>query len=386
LLHDIGKGSNADHSTIGAELAKDISPRLGLDDKETELVVWLVKHHLLMSDTSQKRDIGDPKTVINFAKIVGTRTKLKLLTVLTVCDIMGVGPGVWNHWKAQMLRDLYNFTHSVMTDGSVNFTAYFDVEESKKIVLEKLQKQNFADPDSAINRHGDPFWRSLAPDDQVMFIELLGKVESDETIFEFTKDETRGATRLCMVRKQVPDLFSKFAGILALLNVNIVDAKSYSTSDGYLTSAFWLQDPNGKPFESVKVKRLGTQVKKFTSDFELLKSTLSQPNALQKPVRLKKVTKFTVPTEITFDNKGSDLYTIVEVDTQDRPGLLYDLVRTLNNRGITVVSSVVATYGAQAVDVFYVKDKSGLKILSDVRLDNLRKHLSDAINQKGSDG
>ncbi|MCY3726717.1 MAG: [protein-PII] uridylyltransferase, partial [Rhodobacteraceae bacterium] len=172
----------------------------------------------------------------------------------------------------------------------------------------------------------------------------------------------------------------------ALLNVNIVDAKSYSTSDGYLTSAFWLQDPNGKPFESVKVKRLGTQVKKFTSDFELLKSTLSQPNALQKPVRLKKVTKFTVPTEITFDNKGSDLYTIVEVDTQDRPGLLYDLVRTLNNRGITVVSSVVATYGAQAVDVFYVKDKSGLKILSDVRLDNLRKHLSDAINQKGSDG
>ncbi|MCY4185844.1 MAG: [protein-PII] uridylyltransferase [Rhodobacteraceae bacterium] len=386
LLHDIGKGRNADHSTIGAELAKDISPRFGLDDKETEHVVWLVKHHLLMSDTSQKRDISDPKTVINFAKIVGTRTKLKLLTVLTVCDIMGVGPGVWNHWKAQMIRNLYNFTHSVMTDGSVNFTAYFDVEESKKIVLDKLQKQSFADPDSAISRHGDPFWRSLAPDDQVMFIELLDKVESDETIFEFTRDKIRGATRLCMVRKQVPDLFSKFAGILALLNVNIVDAKSYSTSDGYLTSAFWLQDPNGKPFESVKLKRLSTQVKKFTSDFELLKSTLSQPNALQKTVRLKKTTKFTVPTEITFDNKGSDLYTIVEVDTQDRPGLLYDLVRTLNNRGITVVSSVVATYGVQAVDVFYVKDKSGLKILSDARLDNLRKHLSDAINQKVSDG
>ncbi len=385
LLHDIGKGRNADHSTIGAELAKTVAPRLGLDEKETELVVWLVRHHLLMSDTSQKRDIGDPKTVINFAKIVGNRTKLKLLTVLTVCDIMGVGPGVWNHWKAQMLRDLYKFTHSVMTDGSVNFSSYFDVEESKKIVSTQLAELKHENSESAIKRHGDPFWRSLAPEVQIKFIELLDQVSDEETAFAFTKDETRGATRLCMVRKYLPDLFSKFAGILALINVNIVDAKSYMTSDGYLTSAFWLQDTNGKPYEKVKINRLRSQIQKFTSDFAFLDEKLNQPNALQKPTRFKKATKFAVPTEITFDNAGSDLHTIVEVDTQDRSGLLYDLVQTLNKKGITVVSSVVATYGAQAVDVFYVKDRSGLKIISDTRLENLRKSLLDAINQKTAD-
>ena len=384
LLHDIGKGRNTDHSSLGAELAQTISPRLGLDEKETDLVVWLVRHHLLMSDTSQKRDISDPKTVINFAKIVGTRTKLKLLTVLTVCDIMGVGPGVWNHWKAQMIRDLYKFTHSVMTDGSVNFSAYFDVQESKKIVSEELIKSKHANPEAAIDRHGDPFWRSLAPEVQIKFIELLDGVNDEVTSFDFTKDETRGATRLCMVRKYFPDLFPKFAGILALINVNIVDAKSYTTSDGYLTSAFWLQDANGKPYEKIKINRLRSQVQKYTTDLSLLDDKINQPNALQKSSRFKKATKFAVPTEITFDNEGSDLHTIVEVDTQDRSGLLYDLVQTLNSKGITVVSSVVATYGAQAVDVFYVKDRSGLKIISAARLDNLRNSLLDAIDQNSS--
>ncbi len=381
LLHDIGKGRNTDHSSVGAELAKTISPRLGLDERETDLVVWLVRQHLLMSDTSQKRDIGDPKTVINFAKIVGNRTKLKLLTVLTVCDIMGVGPGVWNHWKAQMLRDLYKFTHSVLTDGSVNFSSYFDVEESKKIVSAQLVELKYDNPEAAISRHGDPFWRSLAPEVQIKFIELLDKVNEEETAFDFTKDETRGATRLCMVRKYFPDLFSKFAGMLALINVNIVDAKSYTSSDGYLTSAFWLQDTNGKPYEKVKINRLNGQIQKLTSDFEYLSEKLNQPNALHKPTRLKQPTKFSVPTEISFDNDGSDLHTIIEVDTQDRPGLLYDLVQTLDKGGITVVSSVVATYGAQAVDVFYVKDRSGLKILAKTKLENLKKRLLDAINQ-----
>ncbi len=381
LLHDIGKGRKTDHSTLGAELAATISPRLGLDDKETELVVWLVKQHLLMSDTSQKRDIGDPKTVINFARLVGNRTKLKLLTVLTVCDIMGVGPGVWNHWKAQMLRDLYNFTHSVLTDGSVNFATYFDVDESRKIVSHQLQEIKHDNREGALGRHGDHFWRSLAPEVQFKFIELLDQVDEEMTAFEFNEDPIRGATRLCMVRKFLPDLFPKFAGILALINVNIVDAKSFITEDGYITSVFWLQDTNGKPYEKVKITRLKAQVQKYTSDFAFLANKLGQPNVLKKPTGFKIATKFTVPTEITFDNRGSDLHTIIEVDTQDRPGLLYDLVHTLNKRGINVVSSVIATYGAQAVDVFYAKDKSGLKILSESRLDQLRNHLMDAINQ-----
>ncbi len=118
LMHDIGKGSGRDHSTVGAEIAARIAPRLGLDPQESELVVWLVQHHLLMSDTAQKRDLTDPHTARDFARVVKSPTRLKLLTVLTVCDIRGVGPGVWNNWKAMLLRTLYADTLEALTGGS----------------------------------------------------------------------------------------------------------------------------------------------------------------------------------------------------------------------------------------------------------------------------
>ena len=118
LLHDIGKGSTRDHSELGAEIAETVCPRLGLDEAETETVVWLVRHHLDMSDTAQKRDISDPRTVSDFAALVQSPQRLRLLLVLTVCDIRGVGPGVWNNWKAQLLRGLYWDTRDMLTGGA----------------------------------------------------------------------------------------------------------------------------------------------------------------------------------------------------------------------------------------------------------------------------
>ncbi len=380
LLHDCGKGSQKDHSLYGAKLAKTAAPRLGLDPKEAKLVKWLIKKHLLMSDTSQKRDLGDPKTVLNFARETKSRVRLKLLTVLTVCDINGVGPGVWNDWKAHMLRGLYKYTYAALSIGSPNFPSHFNVQESKKAASQILQSKDWERTEQMLNRHSDSFWQNLETEVQVKIIELLELVEGDDTVFDFTQDEKRGATRVCFVRKSVPGLFPRFAGILALAKVNIVDAKSFMTDDGYITSMFWLQDPNGKPYEMIKIARIKSQISRFTKDFSILDKTLDKPDILKDSGRRKKTGKrFVIPTEITFDNEGSDLYTIVEVDTQDRPGLLYDLVNALHNSSLTVVSATIATYGAQAVDVFYVKNKSGLKIVHQSRLDGLKKNLMAAI-------
>ena len=118
LLHDIGKGSGRDHSTVGAEVAAELAPRFGLDEEDTQFVVWLVRNHLLMSDTAQKRDLTDPRTARDFAATVKSPSRLKLLTVLTVCDIRGVGPNVWNNWKAMLLRNLYADTLEVLTGGT----------------------------------------------------------------------------------------------------------------------------------------------------------------------------------------------------------------------------------------------------------------------------
>ena len=380
LLHDSGKGSGKDHSLYGAKLAAIAAPRLGLNNQETELVIWLIEKHLLMSDTSQKRDLGDPKTILDFARTVGSRTRLKLLTVLTVCDINGVGPGVWNDWKAHMLRELYKFTHSALSDGILNFPPHFNISESKKNAQVILKKKGINLSEEIIERHTDPFWQNLDTEAQVKIIGLLDAVQDEETVFEFTQDEGRGATIVCFVRKAIPGLFPKFAGILALAKTNIVDAKCFVTNDGYFTSLFWLQDLRGKPYETMKIARVKSQIDKFTKNFEMLEEKLSKQDFLTEHSRSRKGKKrIVVPTEVTFDNEGSDLYTIVEVDTNDRPGLLYDLVNSLHKANLSVFSATIATYGSQAVDVFYVKNRSGLKILNDSRLDQVKKQLLKAI-------
>ena len=118
LLHDIGKGRSDDHSILGAKIAKQVSPRLGLNKQETETVEWLVRYHLLMSDMAQKRDISDPRTVRDFAKAVQSVKRLNLLTVLTVCDVRSVGPDTWNNWKATLIRQLYAETKAILEQGA----------------------------------------------------------------------------------------------------------------------------------------------------------------------------------------------------------------------------------------------------------------------------
>jgi len=117
LLHDIGKGRAEDHSIVGARLAETICPRLGLNEADTETVIWLIRYHLFMSDTAQKRDLSDIRTIQDFAAIVQSRERLKMLLVLTTCDIRAVGPGVWNGWKAQLLRTLFSETEATLSAG-----------------------------------------------------------------------------------------------------------------------------------------------------------------------------------------------------------------------------------------------------------------------------
>ena len=138
FLHDLGKGDPRDHSEYGAEIAAGVCPRLGFDEAETEMVVWLVRHHLLMSDVAQKRDTSDPRTVRDFANIVRSPERLRLMLVLTVCDIRGVGPGVWNNWKAQLLRKLYWDTRDLLTGGSDQISRAARVEETRAALAERL--------------------------------------------------------------------------------------------------------------------------------------------------------------------------------------------------------------------------------------------------------
>jgi [protein-PII] uridylyltransferase len=173
LLHDIGKGRKEDHSIVGARIARAVCPRLGLKPAECETVEWLVRYHLLMSDMAQKRDISDPRTVRDFAKAVKTRERLDLLTVLTVCDIRGVGPNTWNNWKATLLRGLYRATATALDTGLEDLNREKLEGEGKKTLREALADWPKADVKTEIDRHYGPYWQGLDVATQVTFAEML---------------------------------------------------------------------------------------------------------------------------------------------------------------------------------------------------------------------
>ena len=374
LLHDIGKGRPEDHSVLGAQIARRVTQRLGLRKTECETVEWLVRYHLLMSDMAQKRDISDPRTVRDFAKAVQTAERLDLLTVLTVCDIRGVSPTAWNNWKAQLIRGLYRATWQALEGESGTLNRQTIETEAKRALRTALSDWNPAERRAEISRHYSPYWQGIPADIHVVIAKLLRGLADDEVRIDVKLDPDRDATRVCFALADHPGIFARLAGALALVGANVVDARSYTTKDGYATAVFWVQDSEGAPYDADRLPRLRSMIEKT------LRGQVKATEAFQTRDKLKKRERaFEVPTSIMFDNEGSDIYTIIEVDTRDRPGLLFDLASTLSEANVNIASAVIATYGEQVVDSFYVKDNFGLKLHSDSRRRSLEKKLKEAI-------
>lgn len=374
FLHDIGKGRPEDHAIIGAQIARRVCPRLGLSAEESETVEWLVRYHLLMSDMAQKRDIGDPRTVRDFAKAVKTRKRLDLLTVLTVCDIRGVGPGTWNNWKAMLLRQLYSLTAEALEAGLETVNREKREDEAKRALREVLADWPATDLRTEMGRHYAPYWQGLSTDTHAVFAGLLRDLPDNEIRIDLHPDGHRDATRACFALADHPGIFSRLAGALALVGANVVDARTYTSKDGYATAVFWVQDADGKPYEIGRLPRLSQMIHKTLAGEIKPREAFRDRDKVKKRER-----EFRFPTHITFDNEGSEIYTIIEVDTRDRPGLLFDLTRTLAANNIYIASAVIATFGAQVVDTFYVKDMFGLKLHQKSRQEALEKKLRQAI-------
>jgi [protein-PII] uridylyltransferase len=374
LLHDIGKGRPEDHSILGAQITRRVAPRLGLSAEETETAEWLVRYHLLMSDMAQKRDIGDPRTVRDFAKAVKTRKRLDLLCVLTVCDIRGVGPGTWNNWKAMLLRQLYRDTAAALEGGLENVNREHREDEAKRALREALTGWDARALRAETARHYAPYWQGLSTATQAVFARLLIDLPDNEIRIDLHPDPDRDATRASFALVDHPGIFSRLAGALALVGANVVDARTYTSKDGYATAVFWVQDAEGKPYEVSRLPRLRGMIEKTLKGEVIARDALKDRDRIKKRER-----EFRFPTHIAFDNEGSEIYTIIEVDTRDRPGLLYDLTRTLASNNIYIASAVIATYGAQVVDAFYVKDMFGLKLHQKPRQEALERKLRQAI-------
>ncbi|MEL7276429.1 MAG: [protein-PII] uridylyltransferase [Pseudomonadota bacterium] len=376
LLHDIGKGRPEDHSELGATMAAEICPRLGLSESDTATVVWLVRHHLLMSDVAQKRDIADPRTVADFASVVASTERLKLLLVLTVCDIKGVGPNTWNNWKAMLLRELYAATREVLTGGIDTLKRDTRVAEAQSALRMLLGKDKEALFDQEVVRHYMPYWLGLDTDTHRTVAELSAELVEGEIASAFSVDTARDATKAVFFMADHPGIFSRLAGALAIVGANVKDARTYTTSDGFAATVFWIQDGQGAPYEAARLDRLTRSVMRTLKGEVVARKALAPKDKLKRRER-----DFQVPTVISFDNQGSDIFTIIEVDTRDRPGLLYDLTRALTIANVNIYSAIIATYGEQAVDTFYVKNLFGMKLDTVEKRRSVESAIRDAINR-----
>ncbi|HEY4941476.1 MAG TPA: [protein-PII] uridylyltransferase [Rhizomicrobium sp.] len=376
LLHDIAKGLPGDHSEVGAAIAQSLCPRLGLVPEDTAAVMWLVKNHLVMSDMAQKRDISDPKTVKDFVGQVQTPEILRLLLVLTVADIAAVGPGVWNGWKGQLLRELYYEAESVMSGGDAMPARAARVEYAKAALIKRIGDLPKAEQERALTRHYDSYWLAFDDAGHERHARLMTRADAEGRLFSLAAESNdfRSVTEIVLYTPDHPGLFSQLAGAVSASGGTIVDAKAFTTSDGFALDVFSIQDAEGDTFgDAARVERLRQSIERT------LRGEVYPRAAIAKRPGKKRSSAFRVAPRINFDNDASASATVVEVEGLDRPGLLYDVTDAIFQSGLSISSAMVSTYGERAVDVFYVRDGFGHKVRHEERLKAVRERLLKAL-------
>ncbi|MEL7519996.1 MAG: HD domain-containing protein, partial [Pseudomonadota bacterium] len=310
LLHDIAKGRGGDHSVLGAGVARRLCPRFGLDEAETELVAWLVREHLLMSRTAQKRDLTDPKTIEDFAEKVQSIDRLRYLAILTAVDIRAVGPGVWNSWKGQLLGELYDASLERLRLGHKNRGRKERVEAKREAVRAALGEHGSL-VDGIGDLMTDAYWIAEPEDVIVRNFEQYEEAErtGDGLSIQCTVDEERGATAVSVIAEDHPGLFYRIAGGIHLAGANIIDARIHTASNGTAFDNFLVQDHHRRPFsEPAQLDRL----KKGIRDALLAEVELVQKLA-NRPLPHSRSKAFTIAPSVAFDNTASNRFTVIEV-------------------------------------------------------------------------
>ncbi len=381
LLHDIAKGRGGDHSELGAGIALELAPRLGLNEWETETVSWLVRHHLLMSHTAFKRDVYDPKTVSDFAAVVQSPERLRLLLILTIADIRAVGPNVWNAWKAGLLRELYYRAQEELAGAIPSERQGERVEKAKFELREQLADWPEDEIENHLARGYPDYWLAFDADTLAHHANLIRKAEDkDKNLhIESRVEKERDATEIIIYTPDHPGLFASMAGAMALAGASVVDAKIMTMTNGMALDMFWIQDSTGHAYAaSDRLKRLRERIKNALAGRLHSARELA---AAQKAASKIRTGVFKVPPRVLIDNKASNRLTVIEINGRDRLGLLHDVTAFLTASGLQISSAHISTYGARVIDVFYVRDVFGLKVEQEEKLDAIRSGLLDIVSQ-----
>ena len=377
FLHDIGKGRDEDHSILGAQIAADLCPRLGLTDEETETVVWLVREHLTMSNTAQSRDISDPQTIRDFVDVVGTLERLKLLLILTVIDIRAVGPGTWNGWKGQLLRTLYYECEQLIDGDHAEISDVDRVAEAKREFMAALPETSAKDQTYFIDEQYDDYWLRTDTPRQITHANLMLDVRDTgkQFAYNFASDEFTASTELTVLAPNHPHLLAMFAGACAAAGADIAGAQISTTRGGIALDTFLLvREFKLESDEERRAQGIADTIEKLMRGevyFSDLNKRMGKPKG--------QLAAFNVEPEVNIDNSLSEQFTVIEVAGRDRPGLLYELTSALSDLNLDITSAHIATFGEKAVDAFYVTDLINKKIVNKERHDKIHEQLVQVL-------
>ncbi len=372
IFHDIAKGRGGDHSQLGMTDAREFCSLIGLPPEHVEFVAWLVEHHLTMSAFAQKRDIADPNVVREFAQLVGNEKHLLALYLLTVADIRGTSPKVWNNWKARLLEQLYRSTrwHFNATGES----SVFDVLADRLVEARRLLALYAVDVERA-----EKFWRTLDSvylqrhsADEIAWHarNLFFRVDSEKPVVRTRLMPSGEGLQIMVYVKDRAELFARIMNVFARLNFSVLDARVHTSKSGYALDTFTVVNPG-----SISVAyRDVTQLVEH-SLIEVLSEDKALPKTLLgKPTRQQRHFPITPVIEITGDEQGQRF--VLEIVAADRTGLLARIAEVLSKRGISIETARVNTLGARAEDVFVV---SGGRLAEETTRITLETELAEAI-------
>jgi len=378
LLHDTGKG-DGDQQIEGEKSARAACERLGLPEEEVTLVGWLVRHHLVMSDFAQKRDISDPRTIATFAEIVGTVERLRLLLVLTVSDIRAVGPAVWNDWKGQLLRDLYRLTEAALHGGRSD-------EEGVRAHLAEIagsaKEQLLADIGQGesvlapwLDALEDGYWINHDAEARVWHTrEVLAARNAKAIPHVATRfRETQGVTEVLVYAADRPGLFASLSAAISANGADIADARVHTTKDGAAFDVFSIQTTDHKPFglrDRAQLEALVARLHRAAIEDHPLPESKPAP---------RRFAAFSIEPWVRIDNELTPCSTVLEASGRDRVGLLAELAHVFAAAKVSIVSAHIDTLGERASDVFYVQEEGGGQIADPQRIASLRQDLESVL-------
>jgi [protein-PII] uridylyltransferase len=390
LLHDIGKGRGGDHPNEGAKLAWGCLDRLGLSRERVARAVFVVRHHLLMPHVAQRRDLTDPKVIVDFARVVGDRENLRNLYLATYADMRASSPSAWNEWKGASLSELFERTSEFIESGRDDpHRAVEQMEAHIESRREEARREirGLGIAESRIDAYFDVMPRRYFVSHTGRQIAQHARVvlsfAPDQLISTSVREMSGGLSTLILCALDEHGLYSKVAGCLTAVGINILASQVYTTREGMALEIYRLSTPPGSAVERSAVwAKLDQTLKDVLSGRRELDAMVQR----QRPPIGRRITPSRRPPSVGISNEVSDFYTVVDLSANDRLGLLYDLTRTLAAHGLEIFLSKATTVLDQVADTFYVKGPDGKKLIDPQAIEALRRDLLKVGGEARGDG